>query len=70
MKINSLNLLLFEDILMIVTKFLIYKGILCIWINILHAKIIKQNVHNLLVILNFKFRNFLNSPTQKLTKKI
>ena len=70
MKTYSLNVLLFDGILKIVTKFLIYKSILCTWINILHAKIIKKNIHDLLVILNFNFGNFLKFSNSKVTKKI
>lgn len=51
MKINSLNVLIYDDILMIVTKSFINESILCIWINILHGKIVKQNLYHILLFL-------------------
>jgi len=49
--VNSLNVLLFYDTLMIVTQLLIYESVLCVWINILNGKIIKQNLYHILLFL-------------------
>jgi len=65
MKINSQSALLFDDILMIVTKSLINERILCIWINILHGKITKQNLYNLLLFFILTSANFYILPLKR-----